>query len=101
MGIFERLLGGHHGGGYGQGRGHGNRYRNDQALPSENQWGRGPAVPSTTAALIACAACGTGNDTGSRFCGQCGATLAPSLCAGCGSAMTNGVKFCGQCGKAR
>lgn len=93
MGIFERLLGGHHGQnrghGGGQSRSHGNRYRNDQAMP--------PA----TAALIACAACGTGSDAGSRFCGQCGAALAPSLCAGCGSALANGVRFCGQCGKAR
>lgn len=98
MGIFERLLGGRHGGSHGSG--HGNlRYHQDQVTPPEQQWGRSPAMPAV--ALIACTACGAGNDAGFRFCSQCGAALAPSPCAGCGSAMANGVRFCGQCGKAR
>jgi class 3 adenylate cyclase/tetratricopeptide (TPR) repeat protein len=44
-----------------------------------------------------CAACGTVNDAGRKFCGGCGAPLA-LICAACGSANPSGVKFCGECG---
>src|SRR5919201_6427773 len=46
-----------------------------------------------------CAACGTENEAGRKFCGECGTALA-LLCAACGSANTPGVKFCGECGAA-
>jgi len=72
MGIVERLLGGRHGGGHGSGYGgshggsHGKHYRNDRALPSDNQWGRAP-VTAPAVTLIACTACGAGSEAGSRF----------------------------------
>ena len=44
-----------------------------------------------------CSACGTANEAGRKFCGECGAALAV-VCASCGSANTPGVKFCGECG---
>ena len=44
-----------------------------------------------------CSACGTDNEVGRKFCGECGAALA-AVCASCGSANTPGVKFCGECG---
>ncbi len=44
-----------------------------------------------------CAACGTANEPGRRFCGECGAALAVA-CPVCGASNTPGVKFCGDCG---
>jgi class 3 adenylate cyclase len=46
-----------------------------------------------------CAACGTENEAGRKFCGECGTALAV-LCPACGSPNTPGVKFCGECGAA-
>ncbi|MBI4318814.1 MAG: zinc ribbon domain-containing protein [Chloroflexi bacterium] len=51
-----------------------------------------------------CSKCGAENPSGNRFCGSCGATLAPggrpegSTCASCGAALAEGVSHCGQCG---
>jgi class 3 adenylate cyclase/tetratricopeptide (TPR) repeat protein len=44
-----------------------------------------------------CAACGTDNRPGRKFCGECGNALA-LVCAACGGANTPGDKFCGDCG---
>jgi class 3 adenylate cyclase/tetratricopeptide (TPR) repeat protein len=44
-----------------------------------------------------CPACGTENDLGRKFCGECGGALART-CAACGSPNSPGVKFCGECG---
>ena len=44
-----------------------------------------------------CSACGTDNEAGRKFCGECGSALA-AVCPACGSANTPGVKFCGECG---
>ena len=44
-----------------------------------------------------CSACGTDNPLGNRFCGECGATLAPA-CPSCGAANPAGKNFCGECG---
>ena len=46
-----------------------------------------------------CAACGSTNDPGRKFCGECGNALAVT-CAECGSPNSPGVKFCGECGTA-
>ncbi len=48
---------------------------------------------------VTCSACGTANEAGRKFCGECGAGLALA-CPACGSANTPGVKFCGECGTA-
>ena len=48
---------------------------------------------------MVCSACGTENDGGRKFCGECGAPLA-FACSSCGAANTPGVKFCGECGAA-
>src|SRR5581483_2283039 len=44
-----------------------------------------------------CSACGTENEAGRKFCGECGGALA-AVCGSCGSPNTPGVKFCGECG---
>ena len=44
-----------------------------------------------------CPACGTENDPGRKFCGECGRALA-LVCTACGSPNSPGVKFCGECG---
>ncbi|HUZ85182.1 MAG TPA: AAA family ATPase, partial [Gaiellales bacterium] len=46
-----------------------------------------------------CAACGTENREGRKFCAGCGRPLT-SLCAECGSANQPGERFCGECGAA-
>jgi class 3 adenylate cyclase/tetratricopeptide (TPR) repeat protein len=46
-----------------------------------------------------CAACGSENEAGRKFCGDCGSALA-AVCASCGSPNAVGVKFCGECGTA-
>ncbi len=44
-----------------------------------------------------CPSCGTPNEVGRKFCGECGTALAHA-CASCGAANAPGVKFCGECG---
>ena len=44
-----------------------------------------------------CAACGTENEAGRKFCGECGSALSLP-CPTCGGSNTPGVKFCGECG---
>ena len=46
-----------------------------------------------------CANCGTPNEPGRKFCGECGARLS-SACPACGTANAPGTKFCGECGTA-
>jgi predicted ATPase/class 3 adenylate cyclase len=46
-----------------------------------------------------CPACGSDNDPGRKFCGECGSALAIN-CAACGTPNPPGVKFCGECGAA-
>jgi class 3 adenylate cyclase len=49
---------------------------------------------------LACPACAHDNADGSRFCGECGASLAPPVsCASCGHANPAEQKFCNGCGK--
>ena len=46
-----------------------------------------------------CRSCGAPNVAGSRFCGSCGASLAPlALCPGCGTENPTGQRFCNGCG---
>ncbi len=44
-----------------------------------------------------CSACGTENDQGRKFCGECGVRLA-AVCGACGTPNAAGTKFCGECG---
>ena len=46
-----------------------------------------------------CHACGTQNEDGRKFCGECGAPLT-AVCGECGTANPPGTKFCGECGVA-
>ena len=48
---------------------------------------------------VSCAACGSANETGRKFCGECGSPLS-SACPSCGTPNAPGVKFCGECGTA-
>src|SRR3972149_6642712 len=49
--------------------------------------------------MLPCSSCGTPNEPGRKFCGECGSSLA-QVCPSCGAANTPGVKFCGECGAA-
>ena len=44
-----------------------------------------------------CQACGTENEEGRKFCGECGAPLTVR-CAACATENAPGAKFCGECG---
>jgi class 3 adenylate cyclase/tetratricopeptide (TPR) repeat protein len=46
---------------------------------------------------MSCPACGSANETGRKFCGECGSSLARA-CPSCGTQNAFGVKFCGECG---
>ena len=46
-----------------------------------------------------CTNCGSENEPGRKFCGECGASLSIQ-CPNCGSPNGPGVKFCGECGHA-
>ena len=47
--------------------------------------------------MITCSNCGAENQTGQKFCGECGTALA-ATCSSCGAANAPGQKFCGECG---
>jgi membrane protease subunit (stomatin/prohibitin family) len=55
-----------------------------------------------TGATVACAACGTANAPGAKFCSSCGGSMAPPTvaCPSCGTANAPGAKFCSSCGTA-
>ncbi len=44
-----------------------------------------------------CPSCGTPNDAGRKFCGECGMALAIA-CPACATTNAPGTKFCGECG---
>ena len=46
---------------------------------------------------VICATCGTANEAGRKFCGECGSALA-APCPRCGASNAPTVKFCGECG---
>lgn len=46
---------------------------------------------------MTCGACGTENESGRKFCGECGAALSLG-CPSCGAPNPPSVKFCGECG---
>ena len=44
-----------------------------------------------------CSSCGAANETGRKFCEQCGSRMAAS-CASCGAILGPNARFCGECG---
>jgi class 3 adenylate cyclase/tetratricopeptide (TPR) repeat protein len=48
-------------------------------------------------AQMLCSSCGSANEAGRKFCGECGTALALP-CAACGAANPPATKFCGECG---
>ena len=62
-----------------------------------------PVAPAAPAGIV-CAACGTANNPGTKFCCNCGNKLeipappTPKTCPNCGTAIAEGMKFCGECG---
>jgi NMD protein affecting ribosome stability and mRNA decay len=49
--------------------------------------------------VVICSSCGTENEAGRKFCGECGAALARA-CPSCGAPNGATAKFCGECGSA-
>jgi class 3 adenylate cyclase/tetratricopeptide (TPR) repeat protein len=46
--------------------------------------------------MVICSVCGTANEAGRKFCGECAARLNPP-CPICGTSNAPGTKFCGEC----
>jgi len=58
-------------------------------------------TPQPAQAMINCQKCGFQNIASNKFCGSCGASLAPAptvACPKCGAQMPSTMKFCGNCG---
>lgn len=52
--------------------------------------------------LVICQSCGAKNPVGTKFCGTCGASLAPPakvICPNCKAEVPANMKFCGNCGQ--
>jgi class 3 adenylate cyclase/tetratricopeptide (TPR) repeat protein len=49
--------------------------------------------------MLVCAACGSDNPPGARFCDECGVPL-QKTCPDCGAPVREGKRFCAQCGTA-
>ena len=47
--------------------------------------------------VVTCSSCGSDNEAGRKFCGECGNTLVQT-CPTCGTENAPAVKFCGECG---
>src|SRR5260221_2794655 len=63
--------------------------------------GQVAAAPAVATVQVQCAAGGSGNPAGSKFCSACGHSLAapaPQACARCGHLNAPGTKFCPECG---
>ena len=52
---------------------------------------------ATRRRIVNCPSCGTLNEAGRKFCGECGTALAVA-CPACGTSNSPGAKFCGECG---
>ncbi|HKX47762.1 MAG TPA: adenylate/guanylate cyclase domain-containing protein, partial [Gaiellaceae bacterium] len=48
---------------------------------------------------LSCPACGSANEPGRKFCGECGTSLSVA-CPSCGTTNPPAMKFCGECGAA-
>jgi len=51
--------------------------------------------------VVLCPNCGSQNNVGTKFCGNCGKSLAPVsklICPKCGAVMPETMTFCGNCG---
>ena len=65
-----------------------------------------PAIKNVANALndvkesktVKCPVCNSDNSSGSKFCGNCGASLT-ALCPSCGKENPAGSNFCNHCGK--
>ena len=56
-----------------------------------------PTLTGAYSHRVKCSRCQAENPSGTRFCGQCGASLA-AVCPSCGTSSSPDNKFCGQCG---
>jgi membrane protease subunit (stomatin/prohibitin family) len=60
-----------------------------------------PSQGAAPQQLVLCPNCGTQNTLGTKFCGNCGSSLAPVAkikCPKCGAENPETQKFCGNCG---
>ncbi len=60
-----------------------------------------PQAAEAPQQLIVCQNCGTQNSVGTKFCGNCGKSLAPVAkvkCPKCDADVPSTMKFCGNCG---
>ena len=60
-----------------------------------------PVDPSAPLGVAICLYCGSENQDGVKFCGECGTKIGEIMrtCDECGAQAFNGAKYCGSCGK--
>lgn len=58
----------------------------------------GVAKSNAAGAAAFCKQCGAPLRSGSRFCANCGAKIAPEFCTNCGEKLDPDCQFCGNCG---
>ncbi len=59
-----------------------------------------PGQPASPQASVPCPQCGATAAIGTKFCSQCGQSLALVVCQNCNTPLTPGQKFCRSCGTA-
>jgi membrane protease subunit (stomatin/prohibitin family) len=71
-----------------------------QAMAGVIARGLQPGQPAAAAATVACPKCSKPNVAGTKFCGECGAPMAPPMvaCPKCSKPIAGGTRFCGECG---
>lgn len=78
----------------------------DASAPQADQFSMGVVHPQTSVTTeneVTCPSCGAKQQTGSRFCNQCGTSFVPDIenettCPVCGAKLPPNSKFCNSCG---
>ncbi|MDQ3373628.1 MAG: SPFH domain-containing protein [Acidobacteriota bacterium] len=67
------------------------------------QGGQNAQGGGQSAQTVACPSCGKQNAAGTKFCGDCGATMEVQKvpCLKCGAELREGAKFCSECGSSQ
>lgn len=67
----------------------------------QSKEGASGAAPAATggAAGVACPNCGNKNNSGAKFCVECGTKLGAATCSNCQAELPPGAKFCNECGQ--
>lgn len=70
------------------------------AMRQSREGAAGAAAAATSGGpTIACPNCGNKNNSGAKFCMECGTKLGAATCSNCQAQVPPGAKFCNECGQ--